>query len=268
MAEAKGDFSGKRVLVTGGASGIGNAIARLFLARGAAVMVFDNNAEKLFDFAAEVQIQYKHMFGYHVVDLAEKNSVRALFEYIGREHGEGVSFDVLINNAGIEISHSFEKPDDAAWDAVMATNVNGAHYVSEIVAHKMVEEKKCGSIIFITSVHTAVAFANCEAYDASKGALLSYMRTLGLELAPYGIRVNAVAPGMIWPTNIGGGSSEERIKKLAKRVPLQREGTPEEVAKVVAFLASDAASYITGAEIRVDGGLSIQNALFPLGIEE
>ena len=256
MAEEKGNFSGKRVLVTGGANGIGEAVAKAFLRRKATVTIADKNMpaiSMLRDIGTGAVFHWP-------IDISWKEGVIMGLE--GRP-----PFDVLVNNAGIEIPYSFEKPDDAAWNAVMATNVNGARYVSEIVAQRMIEEKKRGSIVFVTSVHTALAFANCEVYDASKGALRSYMRVLALELAPYGIRVNAVAPGMIWPTNIGGGSSEERIKKLAKHVPLQREGKPEEIAEVVAFLASDAASYITGAEIRVDGGLSIQNALFLPGEE-
>lgn len=264
MAETKGDFFGKRVLVTGGASGIGKAIVQKFFREGAHVIVLDKDDNALHELTAQTMIKLR-MPRVIRCDISNKNQMRRLL-FEGRNL---YYLDILVNNAGIEKPFSFENPDDAAWNDVFAVNVNGARYVTESVASRMKERGREGSIIFVTSVHTAQGFVGCTAYDASKHALVGMMRVFALELAPYGIRVNAVAPGMVWPTNIAGGPApEERIKKLAKRVPLQREGKPEEIADVVAFLASNAASYITGAEIRVDGGLSIQNTLFPLGIEE
>ena len=144
----------------------------------------------------------------------------------------------------------------------MEVNLTGTRQITEVIIADMLRHGRGGSLIFITSVHTALAFPGGAAYDASKHALVGLMRVLALEYGPKGIRANALAPGLIYPTNITTAElSCTEAERLGQRVPLGRCGHPKEIATVCAFLASDAASYINGAEIRVDGGLSIKIAL-------
>lgn len=252
-------LKGKHCFVTGGANGIGRAIVGEFLAERAAIItVFDRDEAGLSQLEKSFQ---NSLAGARIrlyrVDISDRGAVRAAVKSID-------SVDVLVNNAGIDLPFTFspEHPyDGETWERVLQTNLMGTFNVTQAVLTKMIEEGDGGSIVFITSVHTALAWQGGAAYDASKHGLVGYMRSLALELAPYGIRVNAVAPGHIYPTNISLRRSEEENIAAGKRVPLGRHGTPEEIARVVAFLASDSASYVTGAEWRVDGGLSIKNAL-------
>jgi 3-oxoacyl-[acyl-carrier protein] reductase len=228
-------LAGSRVLVTGGAKGIGKAIVERFLHEGASVTVADIDATGLEQFQGKANIL--------VLDISDKTAVEEMLEE--------ESFDILVNNAAITSGDDHEK--------VIATNINGTRYVTEAILPGMVKQKQ-GAIVFVTSVHTAVAFQNDASYDASKHWAVGYMRARALELASQGIRINAVAPGAI----IAGATinlPENVITDLGKKIPMKRMGFPEEIANAVMFLASSEASYITGAELRVDGGLSIRNGL-------
>ncbi len=230
------DFKGKTVLVTGGSQGIGLAIVKEFLYLGAAKVVnFDIVKQGM-----DERCLYRN------IDIANKKEVErgcAVFSEI----------DVLVNNAAITGGND--------WEKLVDVNLNGTHNVTEAVISKMREKRSGGSIIFITSVHSRVAFPGDCAYDMTKGALVSYMRCLAVELVPYGIRVNAVAPGAICNTGGTASANEREIRKMSRRIPVGRLGKPEEIAKVVAFLASPVASYIIGQEIVVDGGLTANNSL-------
>lgn len=233
------DFKGKRVLVTGGSQGIGRAIVLEFERRSATVVNFDIFPDPESDDVTRDPSLY------HNVYITNKAAVRAACDKLW-------SFDILVNNAGITGG------DD--WDKIMAVNLTGTHNVTEAVIPKM-RQRGGGSIIFITSVHSRVAFAGDCAYDVSKCGLVGYMRARAVELARYGIRVNAVAPG---GTKHAGGTahmSESEIREAGERLPIGRFCEPEEIAKVVVFLASSDASYIVGQEIVVDGGLVIKNCL-------
>lgn len=245
------EFAGKRVLITGGGSGIGKATAEAFLYVGAAVVVFDCDAPPL------ERLQAEHPgrpLTTTTVDISDEGAVAAAFRQLPDP------FDVLINNAAREINFHVEEPNFADWDAVMDTNVKGALFVTSHVIHGM-HQRGSGSIIFITSVHSAQAFAGEAAYDASKHALVGLMRVLAVEQGRYGIRVNAVAPGAIYPTGLSRHLTPEVVERIGKLTPIGRVGRPDEIATVCLFLASAAASYITGAEVRVDGGRSIMNPI-------
>ena len=229
------DFKGKTVLVTGGSNGIGRAIVQEFALRGATVVNFDILPPKE---SSEMQF-------YMEVDITNNKRVRgAIFRL--------PSVDVLVNNAGI--------PGGDDWEKLVGVNLTGTHNVTEAVIPDMCN-RGMGSIIFITSVHSHVAFAGDCAYDVTKCGLVGYMRARAVELARYGIRVNAVAPGATM--NAGGTAhmNESDIREVGKRLPIGRFCKPEEIAKPVAFLASDDASYIVGHELVVDGGLVIKNCL-------
>lgn len=252
-------LKGKHALVTGGASGIGLATVKKFLEEGARVSVFDVNRKNLDDLLS----RFDHSELYcEAVDISYDGMVSVSF---GQDRYRDV--DILVNNAGIDrlwqhfSSEELYRRQDV-WDRVIAVNLRGTQHLTSVVVTHWLQNNIRGSIIFITSVHTALAFPGGAAYDTSKHALVGLMRNLALELGPHGIRANAVAPGFIYPTGITGGLSMEEVANFASRIPSRRPGTPEDVAETVAFLTSDKASYINGAEIRVDGGLAIQSHLF------
>lgn len=246
-------FKGKVVLITGGANGIGRAIVRKFYEKGAKVFFFDIDAKGIADLE---KLGGKMIKGYRL-DISNKEDVVHIL------NKKDLSIiDVLVNNAGVDIDFDFKNPDEAIWEKVFRTNLYGARYITEIVANRMKKEKIKGSVIFITSVHTAQAFPGSGAYDSSKHALVGLMRVIALEFGKNGIRTNAIAPGSIADAGRTAQISRKEVEKNSKKIPMRRLGTSEEVANVAVFLASDAASYINGAEIRVDGGLSIKNSLF------
>lgn len=237
------------VLVTGGANGIGRKIVEAFLQEKVKVSFFDIATP-------DTSLSQKKGLKGYSVDISNIQEVKKALQ-----NKDLLDIDVLVNNAGMDMDFLVENPDDNIWQKIINTNLNGARYVTEIIAKRMKQKRICGSIIFITSVHTAQAFPGAAAYDASKHALVGLMRVLALEFGPYGIRSNAIAPGSIWAGRTAGISLKEK-KKFGEKIPLGRIGMPEEIAQAVLFLASDKASYINGAEIRVDGGLSIKSALF------
>jgi NAD(P)-dependent dehydrogenase (short-subunit alcohol dehydrogenase family) len=242
---------GKHALVTGGANGIGRAIVRDFIKEGAKVSFFDIDGKGIKTLEQEFDPQT--VKGYKV-DITKKEDLNKIFQMPALQ-----SLDILVNCAGGDTSYSFEKPDEKIWNQVMDRNFNGARFVTELSLPLLTKSK--GSIVFITSVHTSQAFSNQAPYDASKHALVGLMRVLAIDYGSKGIRVNAVAPGSIYHAGNTGLISVEEAKKMGEKVPLKRLGEPEDVAKVVSFLASDRASYVTGAEIRVDGGLAVKNSL-------
>lgn len=251
-------LKGKHAIVTGGASGIGLAIVRSFLMAGAHVCIFDVNNNTLTSVLAEERARGYEKINGVCLDVCDNNFIKGFFATSSSDW----KIDILVNNAGIDRPYSWERDDAGVWQSIIDTNLTGARNVTAEVVKRMCEEKRSGCIIFITSIHTALAFPGGAAYDASKHALVGLMRNLALELGPHGIRANAVAPGFIYPTGITGGLSQTEVESFASKIPSRRPGTPEDVANVVTFLASDQASYINGAEIRIDGGLSIQNHLF------
>src|SRR3989344_4329833 len=229
------DFKGKRVWVTGGSQGIGQAIVQQFILAGAKVFNLDIVPPKTKVTLGDGE--------YYEIDITDKvQTENAVFRLLAP--------DILVNNAAITGGND--------WDKLINVNLNGTHNVTEAVIPKM--RDKGGSIIFITSVHSRVAFPGDCAYDMTKGALVSYMRCLAVELTPFGIRVNAVAPGAIVAT---GGTSKltvDQVLEFGRRIPIGRFGDPGEIARVVTFLASSDASYIVGQELVVDGGLTANNS--------
>ena len=246
-------LKGKTALVSGGANGIGRAIVETFLDRGAAVLALDRDGNAL---AALQHAQADRALTTILADLTNETEVRRTFANLS-----ATEIDILVNNAGIDVNFSFERPDYATWQQVVATNLTGAMYLTTHVIQRLVAAHRRGSIIFITSVHTAQGYPNEAAYDASKHGVVGMMRCIANDYGSHGIRANAVAPGAIFPTGITHKLTPEKLEALGNRIPLGRVGRPQEIATVVAFLASDEASYINGAEIRVDGGLAIRSPL-------
>ena len=236
----------KVCIVTGGAQGIGQACAERFAREGARVVIADID-----DVNGQALAQNLHAT-YVRCDVGDKTQVDMLVAEIIALHGR---VDVLVNNAGIFKAADFLDVLEADFDAVLRVNLKGAFLMGQAVSREMAKTGG-GSIVNMSSVNGVLAIPSIASYNVSKGGINQLTRVMALALADLGIRVNAVAPGTI-ATELAARAvltSEEAKQKILSRTPLKRLGTPDEVADVVAFLASDAASYMTGEIVVVDGG--------------
>ena len=235
----------KRVIVTGGASGIGAATVARFLEEGAEVVVFDRDQEAGEILANELPGLAKVVLC-DVSDLAQvQNAVREAIEVMG-------GIDVLINNAGISIRHDFLDITSEEWEKVIGVNLNGVFYVAQTVARHMME-KDGGVILNTASTNGIVGYRYYSDYNASKAGVIELTRSMALEFAPR-IRVNAIAPGYILTPMQRAEYTDEMLEEVNRKIPLKRHGTPEEVAAYFAFMASDEAQYLTGQICVLDGG--------------
>ena len=244
------------VIVTGGAQGIGEACARRFAREGAQVVIADVADARGQALAAELGATYQHC------DVGDKAQVDALVAQVLRQHGR---IDVLVNNAGIFKAANFLQVTEADFDAVLRVNLKGAFLVGQAVARVMAQAGR-GAIVNMSSVNSVLAIPDIASYNVSKGGINQLTRAMALALADQGVRVNAVGPGTI-ATELAAQAvltSEEAKNKIMMRTPIKRLGEPAEVADVVAFLASDAASYMTGEIVMVDGGRMALNYTVPV----
>lgn len=245
-------FAGKVVLITGGGHGIGRATAERFASEGAGVAVADLDRRAAEDVAASLPTIALGL----EVDVASESEVTSMVDTVLRELGR---IDVLHNNAGRLTRASVTELSVAEWDREFAVNVRSIFLTCRAVIPAMLEQGG-GAIVNTASVSALVGESRIPAYSASKAAVLNLTRQLAADYSRSGVRVNCVCPGWI-PTGfndplIGGMSDDELQAALDATVPLGRQGTVEEVAAAVAFLASDDASYIVGQALVVDGGLT------------
>jgi 3-oxoacyl-[acyl-carrier protein] reductase len=239
-------FEDKVVLVTGGSRGIGRAIVGAFSSQGACVyFTYNKNEEAAREVSAE--------FNANAVLCPQSDSER-VEKTVEKLIGQFGRIDVLVNNAGITSDQFFMMMPFDQWNRVIDVNLNGAYRWSKAVCRSMLASQK-GNIINIASVAGLVGTAGQCNYSASKGGLIALTRSLAAELGPKGVRVNAVVPGFI-ETDMTAIIPRQIKRQNLDRILLKRFGKPEEVAEVVMFLASDAASYIAGQTIIVDGGLT------------
>ena len=239
-------------LVTGSSRGIGRAVAIRLAKDGYDICVnYEKRADKAEETAAAVRELGRKAITFKA-DVSDSDAVNAMFDFAGKELGE---VDVLVSNAGIAGQAQIQDVTRERWDRFFAVNVTGAfNAVHEVIPH-MIHEKK-GCIITISSMW-GLRGASCESvYSATKAALIGFTRSLAKELAPSGIRVNCVAPGVI-DTDMLDELPEGVKDTLADETPLGRLGTPEDIAEAVAFLASDKADFITGQVIMPDGGFVV-----------
>lgn len=244
-------LQGKVCMITGAARGIGQACARLFALQGAKVVIADIQDAPGQALTDEIKTQ-GHVANYVHCDVGLKTDVDALVAQALAWHGR---IDVLVSNAGIFKAAPFLEVSESDFDEVLRVNLKGSFLIGQAVARAM-KATGGGAIVNMSSVNGVLAIPEIASYNISKGGINQLTRAMALALADDGIRVNAVAPGTI-ATDLARQAvlnSEGARTKILSRTPMKRLGDPEEVAQTVAFLASDAASYITGEIVTVDGG--------------
>jgi NAD(P)-dependent dehydrogenase (short-subunit alcohol dehydrogenase family) len=254
----------KVAIVTGGARGIGRAIAARYVAEGAKVMIADIDERGGKTTAAELGDAHCRFVR---ADVSAADDAHRIVEAACGAFGGNV--DVLVNNAGVIHTADFLDVAEADFDRVLRINLKGAFLVGQAAAKRMVAQVKAGrapgAIVNMSSINAVVAIPNQVPYCVSKGGLAQLTKVMALSLAPYGIRVNAIGPGSIMTEILKGVASDKDAKRrLLARTPLGRIGEPDEVAAIAAFLASNDAGYITGETIYPDGGRLALNYVVPV----
>jgi NAD(P)-dependent dehydrogenase (short-subunit alcohol dehydrogenase family) len=255
-------LEGRTALVTGAAQGIGLACAQALAAEGAAVVLADLNERAGADAARDISASGARC-AFTPCDVSRKASVDAAIAFAVERFG---ALDILVANAGVVHAAEFLDLAEADFDRVLGVNLKGVFLAGQAAARQMVKQGRGGAIVNMSSVNAVLAIPNQVPYVVSKGGINQLTRVMALALAPHAIRVNAVGPGTILTelarTAVLGNREAER--KILARTPLGRLGDPQEVARVVVFLASDDASYVTGQTIYPDGGRLALNYTVPV----
>jgi len=245
------NLDGKTVIVTGAGRGIGRTLALGLASAGANIVAVSRTQEQVDEVAAEIKEMGREALSLSVdvTKMADlDNMVKKTIEQFG-------TVDVLVNNAGVTKKIPAEELTEEDWDVVMDTNLKGMFFCAQKVGKKMIKQEK-GSIVNLASVGSKVAISNSVAYCGSKGGLLQITKVLAVEWAKYNVRVNGVGPAYIeTPLLTWIKDQPDVYSKITNRTPMGRMGKPEEILGAVQYLASDAASYVTGETIFVDGGL-------------
>jgi NAD(P)-dependent dehydrogenase (short-subunit alcohol dehydrogenase family) len=255
-----GKLSGRVAVITGAGSGIGRAAADLFAREGAEVALVDLNAQAAKDATEQITAAGGHALAVGA-DVADAAQVDLAFRQISGEFGR---VDVLYNNAGVNSAGSVVDASDEDWDRCFAVNAKGTFLCSRAAGRLMVAAGR-GSIINQGSVAALVGIANFASYCASKGAVVALTRSMSVDLAPRNVRVNAICPGTVYTPLMepmlrarGNGDLAAGLAMTTAKYPIGRLGTPEEIAAVALFLASDDSSFLTGSVITADGGMTSQ----------
>lgn len=254
-------FSGKVVAITGAARGIGRACAERFLSDGAEVVISDIDGASLDKAAGE--LGHANQLRTVEADVSNRADVDRIVATAVKEFGR---LDVMVNNAGVARNRDFLDISEAEFDDVMGINLKGAFFGVQAAARQMIAQGGGGVVVNMSSVNALLAIPSLATYAMSKGAMKQLTSVAAVALAPHGIRVVAVGPGTILTEMVATAifSSEDARRSVLSRTPAGRCGQPSEVASVVAFLASEDASYITGQTIYPDGGRLILNYTVPV----
>ena len=246
------DFSGKTVIVTGSARGIGRRIAERFYEAGANVALCSISPNGKEELMQEIAGDDRSRIMAKPVDVTQVEQIKTFFEAVVEKFG---SFDVLVNNAGIFTSETIETVTEADWERVMDTNLKSMIFASQWFTRHNQEHGTGGSIVNIASVSSVTYIPHNLLYNISKAGVVTLTKTLARGLGPSNIRVNAVAPGSI-PTDLNAAlyTDKQREIDLCKKIPLGRRGTKDDIANCVLFLAADESSYLTGQVIFAEGG--------------
>jgi meso-butanediol dehydrogenase/(S,S)-butanediol dehydrogenase/diacetyl reductase len=244
-------FNNRTFIITGGASGIGEATVRRAHAEGAAVVIVDADAAGATRLASELGPERSFAVALDVSDSAQ---VQACIDAALARFG---TLDVLVNSAGIRDTHSLEELPPERWRRVMAVNSEGVFNTAQAFVRKVRAAQRPAAIVNVASTAGIIGIINRPVYVASKHAVVGLTREMAIDLAPHNIRVNVVCPGMIYtPMTASYFEKPEDAERIAHSMPLGRAGKPEEIASVILFLASDDASFVTGAVIPADGGFT------------
>ncbi len=244
------DLSGRVALVTGGSRGLGKAMARIFATAGADVMICSRGEEELATAAAEIGDGTGTRVQYLVVDLTRREDVTRLAETAVERLGK---VDVLVNNAGTNVPQPVDEIDDETWDRLVELNLTSCMALTRALVPGM-KARRWGRVIHISSIMVLASAAGRSPYSATKAALIGMTKASALDLGPYNVTVNCIAPGPFATELPMSLLSEEQKANFAERTALGRWGRPEELAGPALMLASEAGSYITGSVLLVDGG--------------
>ena len=244
----KAELEGRVALVTGGSRGIGRAIGRRLAAEGAVVVLAARDRGRLSEAVGEIEADGGRAESV-TVDVAERASVDAAIGGVLERHGR---IDAVVNNAGVTRDNLVLRMKDEDWQAVLATNLTGVFLCTQAALRPMLKQRS-GRIVNVTSVVGLVGNAGQANYAASKAGVVGFTKSVAREVASRGITVNAVAPGFI-ETDMTAGMTDKAKAAVSAAIPMGRVGSPEDVAGTIVFLLSDAAGYITGQVLGVDGG--------------
>ena len=241
------DLTGKVALITGASSGLGRHFSKTLSEAGATVILSARRVENLIELQNELKGN-SHVFS---LDVTSNESVENLFQEIKNEFG---STDILINNAGVNDTRKFKDLDEESWNFVLETNLNGAFRIAKSFTDLLLEQNKPGSVINIASILGLRVGLNLTSYASAKAGLVQLTKSMALELARSGIRVNAIAPGYILTEINDDFFKTEEGQNYIKSIPMNRLGLESELDGLLLLLASDASSFMTGSIIPVDGG--------------
>ncbi|ARF50201.1 SDR family NAD(P)-dependent oxidoreductase [Pantoea stewartii] len=245
-------FTGKIVVVTGAGSGIGAASAKRFAEEGASVVLVGRTRDKLEKVAAQLSGQ-DHMVA--DCDVAEADQVQALASRVEEKYG---CVDVLVNNAGIIVQGRIHEIELADWKKLMSVDLDGVFHCVHYFMPALLKTR--GNVVNISSVSGLGGDWGMSVYNAAKGAITNFTRSLAMDYGTDGVRVNAICPGFTFTDLTEGVKNDQALlERFYDRIPLRRAGEPEDIADAIAFIASDDARYITGANLPVDGGLTASN---------
>lgn len=249
------DFHGVTALVVGGSTGLGLAMTEGLLDHGATVAIASRSKVRVSTCAGQLAQRHQGRCSGFNVDVSDEGSVNRLVEQVGERFGNSVN--ITINAAGVNIRNPIEKVSLAEWESIQSVNSTGGFLLAKSI-FPLLKSARWGRLINVTSIFSSRSYPHRVSYAASKGALMQLTRTLALEWAPYGITVNAISPGpFLTEINRSVLKDAENYRKFCQNIPVGRFGEPSEIVSACLFLASPASSYITGADIVVDGGWSV-----------